>query len=132
MRENFKEIIVDNDGRIDKLLSIALCLSRNKVQDLLFKNLVFVNGVIINKANHRVEIGDIIKINFNEINNLKYLDNTTIPYEYDLDVVYEDEYMIIVNKPSGMLTHPTNFNEQNTLINACLHYFKQKNIENDP
>ena len=113
------KIVVDNDenNRIDKYLAERLDYSREFIQKLIAEKLVVVNGKNV-KASYKVEEHDLI-----EINSENYEISCNIaPTKMDLDIVYEDEYLMVINKPSGLVVHPGSGNFSNTLVNALLYY----------
>ena len=100
----------NNDGseRLDKFLSNELKISRNKVQTFIPDSRVTINENIIIKLNTILVMNDLIEINMTEDNfNNKYISETVLPCEDKVEIIYEDEYFIIINKKSGVLTHPT-------------------------
>lgn len=114
---------IENDSlRIDKFLVKEFNWSRTKVQNMIENNLVRVNDKVVNKQNYILKKNDLINISILEIQNNKIDDIEA--YEFKLDIIYEDDDLLIVNKPSNMLVHPTSFNEQNTLVNALKFYLK--------
>ena len=103
--------------RIDKYLSEKLELSRSKIQKLIDNKKVIVNNKTVS-ANYKIKMGDLIDVNDNlnyEIN----IEKENIP----LDIVYEDDCLLIVNKESGMVTHPAPGHYTKTLVNALLYKF---------
>ena len=124
------EVQVTTAGRIDKVLASLTDWSRSKIQDLVLAGAIAVNQQVVSKVNHPLVSGDLVTIVPPVLDT--YLDADIQPYPLDLEVLYEDEYYLIVNKPSGILTHPTSFNEPDTLVNAALHYFLQKGIHSQP
>jgi 23S rRNA pseudouridine1911/1915/1917 synthase len=82
---------------------------------------VLVNSKLI-KPNYLVLPNDVIDIT------LPHIEEKTevVPENIPLDIVYEDEYLLVVNKPTGMVTHPAYKNYSGTLVNALLHYIGQK------
>ncbi len=113
------EYIVNNDNneRIDQYLSKIedLKLSRSKIQKLIETNNILVNGNII-KNNYRLSLNDKISINIVE-------EETDIkPQDIPLDIIYEDDDVMVINKPSGLVVHPGNGNKENTLVNALVNH----------
>ena len=112
-----EEMIVDvNDVRIDKYLADNTDYSRNLILNLIKNGDILVNGSKI-KPSYKVKCGDEITIN-----NVKIDTKDITPWDYPLDIVYEDDDIIIVNKPSGMVVHPGNGNKDHTLVNALKSY----------
>ena len=111
------EFSVDNENiRIDKYLIDKLNISRSKVQKLIDNDKVLVNDKIV-KSSYIVKIDDTIMVDPD------LLEETTIkPENIKLDIVYEDEYLLVVNKPSGMVVHPAPGNYTNTLVNALMYH----------
>ncbi len=110
-------MIVDiNDVRIDKYLADNTDYSRNLILNLIKNGDILVNGSKI-KPSYKVKCGDEITIN-----NVKIDTEDITPWDYPLDIVYEDDDIIIVNKPSGMVVHPGNGNKDHTLVNALKSY----------
>jgi 23S rRNA pseudouridine1911/1915/1917 synthase len=106
--------------RIDKfLLDKLMKVSRNKIQKAAKDNFVFVNEVPVN-PNYKVQPGDLIKIAFP----YEKFANEVIPQDIPLDVVYEDDQLLIINKPAGMVVHPGIGNYDGTLVNALKYYLK--------
>lgn len=112
-------ICADNEIRIDKYLSqTELGLSRSAAASLIEAENVLVNGKAVNKK-HKLMQGDIITVSVPD------------PVEYEakaenipLDIVYEDDYLLVVNKPKGMVVHPAAGNYEGTLVNALLYHCK--------
>ncbi len=108
----------DEKQRLDSYLSqIPVGISRSKIQTLIKNNLITVNG-LSKKSSYIVNEGDKIKIDIPDNESIKL-----VPENIPLDIIYEDENMLVVNKPSGMLTHPTSHEYSNTLVNAILYKF---------
>lgn len=103
--------------RLDKAITV-LCddLSRNAVQQLIDNGNVMVNGKEVNKK-YSVKENDIITVDFPELKTL-----SVNPENIPLDIVYEDDYLLVVNKPKGMVVHPAAGNFSGTLVNALLHH----------
>ena len=110
----------DENKRLDSFLSeITPELSRSKIQSLIKSGSVKVNGQI-KKSSYLLKEGDKI-----EFETPPEEDLTIKPQNIPLEIVYEDENMLVVNKPSGMLTHPTAQERENTLVNALLYKYEQ-------
>ena len=106
--------------RLDKFLSENTGKTRSFVQSMISDGLVLVNGKI-EKASYSVKCGDEIEYNLPEI---KVLDAK--PQDIPIDVVYEDEDVLIVNKEAGMVVHPAPGNPDNTLVNAVMKHCEGK------
>lgn len=115
-------IIVDKQyegTRLDKLLSLLLNnLSRSQIARLIDENQCFVNHQI-SKASYRVKEGDEIDISLESNMNDTHMQSEKI----ELDIVYEDDDIAVINKPQGMVVHPGNGNKEHTLANALLYHF---------
>ena len=113
-----KEIIVDEtekNTRIDSYITSKVTeLSRTTIQRLLDEGAILVNGKKC-KASYKVEVGDKIQIEKPQVKEIK-LEAQDIP----VPVIYEDNDIIVVNKPKGMVVHPANGNPDGTLVNAIL------------
>lgn len=115
-----KIVVNDNNfERIDKYLAKKVDLSREKIQDLVKNGLILVNNETV-KANYIVKENDEITIYEEEKRNSPF-EGTDIP----VDIVYEDDDIIVVNKQSGLTVHPGSGNTSNTLVNALIHYNKK-------
>lgn len=112
------EIVVsDNERiRIDKYLINNTDMSRNKIQKLINDGKIRVNGGLV-KASYLVNINDKIEIDDDTSEEIN-----VEPEEMKLDIVYEDNYLLVVNKPSGMVVHPGNGNYHHTLVNGLMYY----------
>ncbi|MGG5340692.1 RluA family pseudouridine synthase [Enterococcus sp. AZ192] len=106
-------------GRIDKVLSDLLKEhSRSQIQQWVKENHVKVNGEII-RSNYKVKPSDEILITIPEPEELD-IQAENIP----LDIVYEDDDVLVINKPQGMVVHPSAGHSQGTLVNALLYHIK--------
>ncbi len=103
------------DTAILELLS-DVNLTRTKIQKMIEKGEIRVNSKTI-KPSFKLKIGDII-----EIDEIKEENTLIIPEKINLDIVYEDEFILVLNKQKGILTHPTPLNKTGTLVNALLYY----------
>lgn len=118
-----REIVVDEGQsalRIDKLLASKLeGASRSFIQKALEAEMVTIGGRSL-KPSYRVKPGEVISI----YQPYEPRSAEVLPEEIPLDVVYEDEYMLVVNKPAGMVVHPGHGHFSGTLVNALLYYFQ--------
>ncbi len=106
--------------RLDKLLALRFPeYSRQYFQYLIREKLVLVNGAIVKKA-AKLEEGDEIEIEFALTPEI-----TLEPEAIPLDILYEDPYIIAINKPAGMVVHPAVGNWSGTFVNALLYHCKQ-------
>ena len=107
----------DSPQRIDRLLAAQFPqLSRSFIQKLIHQDLVLVNGKPV-KASYRPEAGDKIEIYIPPQQNTE-----VTPESIPLNIVYEDEHLLVVDKPAGMVVHPGAGVWQGTLVNALLAY----------
>ncbi len=110
-----KESWINN--RLDQVLSSYLNESRSFVSNHIKEGNILVNG-------KRVKSGYLLKKDDEIfIGDLK-IDSDIIPEDIPLDIYYEDEYLMVVNKPSGMVVHPAPGNYHGTLVNALMHHTK--------
>lgn len=107
------------DERIDKCLSLLMdTLSRSYIQKLIKDGHVSVNNQVV-KANYRVKSDDEICFYLP-----KSIEPEITPQDIPLDILYEDNDLIIVNKPKGMVVHPAAGHYKDTLVNGLLHHCK--------
>ena len=110
--------VLENNIRLDNYLIDKLDSSRSKIQKLIKNNSILVNDKNT-KSSYLVKTGDIITIT-----DVKEESSNIEPEDIKLDIVYEDEYLLVVNKPSGMVVHPAPGNRAGTLVNALLYHTK--------
>ena len=118
MDENFVIITAQESGeRIDALLARSIeGFSRSAVQQLIEAGAVTCAGRAV-KKNYKTSAGDAFEITLPEIS-----DTPLVPQDIPLDIVYEDEDVIVVNKPRGMVVHPAPGHSDGTLVNALLYH----------
>jgi 23S rRNA pseudouridine1911/1915/1917 synthase len=109
-------VIVEEQGRIDKLLSGILGTSRNQVEKLIREGLVEVEGSVVTKPSYRLLSGDHIRYHFKEAEPAK-----KVTVDFEVEVLYEDEDLLIVNKPSGLVVHPAPSVKGATLVDWLIH-----------
>ncbi len=106
--------------RIDKFLVQRMeNASRNRIQQAADAECIIVNGKAV-KSSYRVKPGDIISI----VMDRPRYENEIIPEDIPLDIVYEDDDLLVVNKPAGLVVHPGHGNYSGTLVNALAYHFK--------
>jgi len=110
------KIIVKTKNRLDKTLALELDISRNQIEKLIKDGLVCVNGKTINKTSFKVEENDEIEYEFKEATKRE-----APPIDFDVEVLYEDEYLLVVNKPSGLVVHPAPSVKEPTLVDWLIH-----------
>jgi len=107
--------------RIDKFLVCRITkVSRNRIQDAADAGYVLVNGTPV-KSNYRVKPLDIVSVMVSH----PPVDTELIPEDIPLDIVYEDNDVLVVNKPAGMVVHPGHGNYTGTLVNGLAWHFKE-------
>lgn len=96
-------------------------LSKNKVKELSLPK-----AILINHENATLKSilkkGDILSLYFNEIIDF-------MPFDYQLKIIYEDNYLLILDKPNGFLVHPDDKEKNGTLVNMVAHYYQQKKLD---
>ena len=119
-------IIKENGPRIDKALTEYLPdYTRSQIQLWLKEGVVFLNGQPL-KANYKVKAGDEIVIKIPEPETLDL-----VPENLALEIVYEDEDVAVVNKPQGMVVHPSAGHSHGTLVNGLLFQLNNLSTIND-
>lgn len=116
------EIVVPNEKqpeRVDKFLTREIAgVSRSRIQQLIDLEMVLVNGVPV-KASRSVAPGETIQVRIPHAKKIE-----AVPENIPLDILYEDEFLLVVNKPAGMVVHPAVGNPRGTLVNALLFHCK--------
>lgn len=118
------KLIVNYSERIDKYITNNSSITRNDIQELIKEGAVFVNGTKINKNKFVVKENDEIKV-------IKVIDKQINVEEQkiELDIIYENEDYLVINKPSGLVVHPAPGHRDNTLVNSLIYHFKN-NLSN--
>ena len=107
----------ESGERIDALLARSIDnLSRNAAQHLLDDGVVLLNGSPV-KKNYKCSAGDIFELSLPEP-----VDSPLVPQDIPLDIRYEDDYLLVVNKERGMVVHPAPGHPDGTLVNALLYH----------
>lgn len=112
------EIKVSEGGlRIDLFLAREIEYSRSKLSKLIKEGKVLVNGKVISSS-FKVKEGDIVWLD-----DVQDEEIDVTPEEMDLDIVYEDDYLAVINKKSGIVVHPAVGNYSHTLVNGLMYHF---------
>ena len=107
---------IDIGQRLDKLLSEKCSnISRSRIKALIENNFTSINKKIVTDPNFRVKEGSLICLSIPEP-----IASAPKPQNIPLQIIYEDEYLVVVNKPAGLVVHPAPGNPDNTLVNALL------------
>ena len=118
------QIIVNRTNiRLDKYLNEELDLSRSAVKKMIDEHLITINNKPA-KASLLVKEGDTIEVTFKEE------EIVCEQEEMPLDIVYEDDFLAIINKPSGLVVHPAVGNPRHTLVNGLLYHFNKLSSKN--
>lgn len=113
--------------RVDKfLMNFIENATRNKIQAAAKEGNIWVNQKPV-KSNYKVKAGDKVQVMFEH----PPYENLLVPEDIPLDIVYEDEVLLVVNKPAGMVVHPGHGNYSGTLVNALLYHFKDLPLNSD-
>jgi 23S rRNA pseudouridine1911/1915/1917 synthase len=106
--------------RVDKfLMNLIENTTRNKIQQAAESGSILVNDVAV-KSNYKVKAGDIVRLVLAHPTYEQLLTPENIP----LDIVFEDDQLLVVNKPAGMVVHPGHGNYSGTLVNALAYHFE--------
>lgn len=106
---------VGENQRLDLWLSGNSELSRSQIKKLVDQGLVLVNGIAC-KAGYRLQVGDRISLT------LPVIEKPTLkPQKIPIEIIYEDEFLVVVNKPKNLVVHPAAGNWDGTLVNALMY-----------
>ena len=111
-----KITVTESQERLDKYLANKTEFSRSVISKMLDDKYITVNEKF-EKASYKVKENDIIEIKDGFIEEIDI-----VPTKMDIDIVYEDKDIIVINKPSGLVVHPGAGNYDNTLVNGLMHY----------
>ena len=117
---NFIVQLEENNSRVDILINQReRLISRTRIKNLILKNKLKLNNIITNNPSKKVNTGDqvVLEIPKPEVASLK-------PYDYKLEIIHEDEDLMVINKPAGIIMHPGAGNYDQTIVNALMHYDK--------
>ena len=122
MEKNINFIVQqeENNSRVDILINQReKLISRSRVKNLILKDKLKLNNITINNPAKKVITGDqvVLEIPKPKLASLK-------PFDYKLDIIHEDDDIMIINKPAGIIMHPGAGNYDQTIVNALMHYDK--------
>lgn len=116
------------DDRLDVYITRFMAnASRSKVQRGIKEGRVRVNDRVVKRVSHKVLAGDVIACTL-----LRPPPIEAAPEDIPLDIVYEDAYLIVINKAAGMVVHPAYGNRTGTMVNALLHHLGSHSVQFDP
>jgi 23S rRNA pseudouridine1911/1915/1917 synthase len=120
--EEIITITSEEEGiRIDKFLSSQLeDISRGQIQELITNGQVKLEGIAVKSVSNKTKLGN-YEINLQQ---LKEKPNHLEAYDFPLEIIFEDEYLLVINKPNGLTVHPGAGNHNQTMANALIHYSK--------
>lgn len=115
-----KQIIATEERRIDQYLASIETISREQIKKLINDGQITVNNEKV-RPSYILNEGDLIEI-------ISQLEDPLKPVNLNLDIIYEDDYLLVVYKPKGLVVHPSPSLNENTLVNHLLYY--SKNLSN--
>ena len=127
MKNIINLIVQDKDGkqRIDQFITNNVnLLSRTRVKNLIIKKKLKVNEKIVLDPSKKINVNDCIRLEIPEPKKISLK-----PFNFKLDIVFEDEDLLVINKPAGMSMHPGAGDYDKTLVNALI-YYDNKNLSN--
>lgn len=119
VQEHQFEVPAGEDLRVDKFLADQLPeISRSQIKNLVETGNVTLDGIVVEKAGAKAKPGSLVRIDVPEDDS-----DGLVPENIPLDILYEDDQVIVINKPSGMVVHPGAGNQSGTAVNALLAYY---------
>ena len=122
--KNIIKLIVENlnnNPRVDQFIADKEhTLSRTRIKNLIINSKLKVNKKIIKDPSKRIFVGDILTLEIPEPKKLSLK-----PFKYKLDIIFEDEDLLVINKSAGIVIHPGAGNYDNTIVNALINYNKK-------
>jgi 23S rRNA pseudouridine1911/1915/1917 synthase len=122
MEKNINFIVQESENnlRVDILINNRQQLiSRTRIKNLILKEKLKLNDKIIKSPSKKVVAGDKLSLRIPEPE-----EASLKPYDYKLEIIYEDEDLLVINKPAGIIMHPGAGNYDKTIVNALIHYNK--------
>ena len=122
MEKNINLIVEEDENnlRLDVFINKKeQLISRTRIKNLILKKKLKINNKIINSPSKKVSIGDTISLQIPEAKKASLK-----PYDFKLEIVHEDNDLLVINKPAGIIMHPGAGNYDQTIVNALMHYDK--------
>tara|TARA_B110001452_G_scaffold263830_1_gene265868 strand:- start:352 stop:1332 length:981 start_codon:yes stop_codon:yes gene_type:complete len=122
MEKNINLIVEEDENnlRLDVFINKKeQLISRTRIKNLILKEKLKINNKIINSPSKKVSIGDTISLQIPEAKKASLK-----PYDFKLEIVHEDNDLLVINKPAGIIMHPGAGNYDQTIVNALMHYDK--------
>ena len=122
MEKNINLIVKEHENnlRLDIFINKRESLiSRTRIKNLILKEKLKLNNVIVNSPSKKIFTGDKIDLQIPEPK-----EASLKPYDFKLEIVYEDDDLLVINKPAGIIMHPGAGNYDETIVNALMHYNK--------
>ena len=122
MEKKINLIVKDEDKnlRVDVFINkIEIQISRTRIKNLILNKKLKFNNEILQDPSKKISIGDILELTIPEPKKASLK-----PFDYKLDIIYEDDDLIVLNKPAGIVMHPGAGNFDNTIVNALVNYDK--------
>ena len=111
-----ESILCEDAGRLDAFVATKTDLSRTQAQRMIREGMILLNGKEA-KTNALAKIGDLVDITYPDP-----IETDVLPENIPLDILYEDADLLVLNKPQGMVVHPSAGHESGTLVNALLYH----------
>ena len=122
MKKNINLIVEENENnlRLDVFINKReKLISRTRIKNLILKEKLKLNDTIINSPSKKIYTGDKINLQIPEPK-----EASLKPYNFKLEIIYEDNDLLVINKPAGIIMHPGAGNYDETIVNALMHYNK--------
>ena len=122
MEKDINFIVEENENnlRVDVLINNReQLISRTRIKNLILKNKLKINNEIVKSPSKKVSKGDELNLQIPEPQ-----EASLKPYNFKLEIVHEDNDLLVINKPSGIIMHPGAGNYDKTIVNALMHYDK--------
>ena len=110
----------ENNLRVDTLINIReKLISRTRIKNLILNEKLKLNDKIIKNPSKKVRVDDKISLKIDSPKKVSLK-----PYNYKLEIIFEDKDLMVINKPAGIIMHPGAGNYSETIVNALIHYDK--------